>query len=161
MCIIFLDTQHFANFTKSDSLNVGKPPFLVSIFLFYCFMPSLAFIETNNTMDKSTLLALKTSITLDPYDFLANWSASSPPCNWAGVTCIIHHGRVHSLNLGGMGLRGTISPQLGHLLFLVELDLSNNSYYGQILEELVGLHRLKLFNLSYNYFTLMDNFQHG
>ncbi|KAI9070779.1 hypothetical protein K1719_047254 [Acacia pycnantha] len=69
-----------------------------------------------------------------------------------GVTCNTPHGRVHSLNLHGMGLKGSISPQLGKLSFLVELDLNDNNFYGQIPKELVQLRRLKLFNLSYNDF---------
>ncbi|XP_054777274.1 probable LRR receptor-like serine/threonine-protein kinase At3g47570 [Prosopis cineraria] len=108
--------------------------------------------ETNITTDKSSLLALKPYIFLDPHDFLANWSTSSSPCNWIGVTCNTRHGRVHSLNLNGMDLRGIISPQLGNLSFLVELDLGNNRFHGHIPKELGQLRRLKLLDLSYNEF---------
>ncbi|XP_054778380.1 receptor-like protein 43 [Prosopis cineraria] len=132
---------------------MGKPPsFVFLIFSLHCFISSLALIDTNITTDKSALLGLKSFITLDPYDSLSTWSLSSSPCNWVGVTCNTRHGRVRSLNLGGTDLKGTISPQLGNLSFLVELDLSSNNFYGQIPTELVQLRRLKLLNLSYNDF---------
>ncbi|XP_054778387.1 probable LRR receptor-like serine/threonine-protein kinase At3g47570 [Prosopis cineraria] len=133
--------------------NMGKSPsFLFFIFSIHFFIYSLAWIDSNITTDKSALLGLKSCITADPYDFLSTWCISSSPCNWVGVTCNTRHGRVHSLNLGGMDLKGTISPQVGNLSFLVELDLSSNNFYGQIPRELVQLHRLKLLNLSYNGF---------
>ena len=125
----------------------------VFAFILHCFMTSFAWSTiTNITTDKSALLAFKSSITLDPYHLLANWSLSSSPCNWVGVICNTRHGRVHSLNLSDMGLTGIISPQLGNLSFLVEIDLSNNNFHGQVPEELVHLRRLKLLNLSYNGF---------
>ncbi|KAI9073631.1 hypothetical protein K1719_044416 [Acacia pycnantha] len=111
-------------------------------------MASLAWTDTNISTDKSALLALKSFITSDPFDFLAHWSVSSSPCNWTGVTCNTRHGRVHSLNLHGMGLKGSISPQLGNLSFLVELDLNDNNFYGQIPKDLNGFIPLSLFNLS-------------
>ncbi|XP_054778394.1 receptor-like protein 53 [Prosopis cineraria] len=132
---------------------MGKlPSFVFLIFSFHCFKSSLALIDTNITTNKSALLGLKSFITSDPYDYLSTWSISSSPCNWVGVTCSNRHGRVHSLNLGGMDLKGTIYPQLGNLSFLVELDLSSNNFYGKISRELVQLHRLKLLNLSHNDF---------
>ncbi|XP_054778355.1 receptor-like protein 43 [Prosopis cineraria] len=132
---------------------MGKlPSFVFLIFSFHCFKSSLALIDTNISTNKSALLGLKSFITSDPYDYLSTWSISSFPCNWVGVTCSNRHGRVHSLNLGGMDLKGTIYPQLGNLSFLVELDLSSNNFYGKISRELVQLHRLKLLNLSHNDF---------
>ncbi|XP_054778371.1 probable LRR receptor-like serine/threonine-protein kinase At3g47570 [Prosopis cineraria] len=100
-------------------------------------MASLAWTNTNITTDKYALLAFKSSNTSDPYNFLANWFVSSSPCNQVGVTYNAHHGRVRSLNLASMDLKGTISPQLGNFSFLVELDLSNNNLNGQTPAELV------------------------
>ncbi|XP_054778383.1 putative leucine-rich repeat receptor-like serine/threonine-protein kinase At2g24130 [Prosopis cineraria] len=134
-------------------LNMKKSPSCVFLsFSLHCFISSSAWIDMNITIDKSALLSLKSLTTSDPYDSLSTWSLSSSPCNWVGVTCNTHHGRIRSLNLGGMDLKGTISPQLGNISFLVELDLSSNSFYGQIPRELVRLRRLKLLNLSYNDF---------
>ncbi|XP_054778364.1 receptor kinase-like protein Xa21 [Prosopis cineraria] len=129
-----------------------SPSFAFLMFSLHCFISSLALIDTNITTDKSTLLGLKSFITSDPYDSLSTWCISSSPCNWVGVTCNTRHGRVHSLNLGGMDLKGTISKLLGNLSFLVELDLSSNNFYGEIPRELVQLRRLKQLNLSFNDF---------
>ncbi|XP_054778360.1 receptor-like protein 33 [Prosopis cineraria] len=132
---------------------MGKPPsFVFLIISLNCFISSLAWIDTNITIDKSALLVLKSFITSDPYDFLSTWSLSSSPCNWVGVSCNTRQGRVRSLNLGGMDLKGTLTPQLANLSFLVELDLSSNNFYGQIPRELARLRRLKLLNLSCNDF---------
>ncbi|KAF3451300.1 hypothetical protein FNV43_RR07395 [Rhamnella rubrinervis] len=47
---------------------------------------------------------------------------------------------------------GTIPSHLGNLLFLVELHFRNNSFYGRLLNELVGLRSLKFVSLGYNSF---------
>ncbi|KAI4353718.1 hypothetical protein L6164_002649 [Bauhinia variegata] len=101
--------------------------------LFYRFMPpTIAAAEVHNiNTDQSSLLAFKDHITYDANNFLAkNWSVKTPTCDWFGVTCASSHLRVTSLNLSYMGLVGTIPPHLGNLSFLMELDLSNNSFHG-------------------------------
>lgn len=118
------------------------------------FWPCLAMMSRKNTTtDKLTLLAFKSFITLDPNHVTKNWSTSSSSsslCNWAGVICDESHGRVKALNLSNMGLEGPISPQLGNLSFLVELDLHGNKFYGKLPQELFQLHQLKLLDLSNN-----------
>ncbi|KAF7841430.1 LRR receptor-like serine/threonine-protein kinase EFR [Senna tora] len=116
------------------------------------FFINLACSKTSITTDKYALLSFKSSITFDPDDFLSNWSVSSSPCDWVGVTCNLRHRRVHSLNLVDLNLSGTISPHLGNLSFLVELDLSYNNFHGHLSKELVQLRRFKLLNLSSNQF---------
>ncbi|KEH19878.1 LRR receptor-like kinase, partial [Medicago truncatula] len=107
----------------------------------------------NSTTDQSALIAFKSLITSDPYDMLANnWSTSSSVCSWVGVTCDERHGRVYSLILRNMSLRGTVSPNLGNMSFLVILDLKNNSFGGQFPQELCRLRRLKVLNVRYNKF---------
>ncbi|XP_004509927.3 uncharacterized protein [Cicer arietinum] len=129
-----------------------------SLFLFslsvHCFVACLASNTKNITTDEFSLLAFKSLITLDPFNILSNnWSTSSSLCNWVGVTCDEKHNRVHTLNLKNMGLRGTISPNLGNLSFLVILDLSGNSLQGQIPKEIFLLRRLKVLDISYNEFV--------
>ncbi|KAL5063094.1 hypothetical protein RYX36_024831 [Vicia faba] len=82
-----------------------------------------------------------------------NWSTSSSVCNWVGVTCDNKHNRVHSLNLTNMGLRGTLSPNLGNLSFLVILDLSNNRFGGMFPNEVCRLRRLKVLDFGFNGFV--------
>ncbi|RHN41202.1 putative non-specific serine/threonine protein kinase [Medicago truncatula] len=134
-------------------VNLSSHLFLLSLSLHCCFIACLAANTKNITTDQSALLAFKSLITSDPYDVLANnWSTSSSVCNWIGVTCDERHGRVHSLILRNMSLRGTVSPNLGNLSFLVILDLKNNSFGGQLPTELYRLRRLKILHISYNEF---------
>ncbi|CDP08219.1 unnamed protein product [Coffea canephora] len=107
--------------------------------------------------DQSALLALKAHITSGQQEFLSkNWSsaaAASSVCDWIGVQCGSRHQRVTALNISNMGLTGTIPPDLGNLSFLVSLDLRNNSFHGNLLEELSHLRRLRFIRFSKNNFT--------
>ena len=124
--------------------------FLLSL---HCFVACLATNTKNITTDQSALLAFKSLIPSDPYDMLSNnWSTSSSVCNWVGVTCDERHGRVQSLILQNLSLRGTVSPNLGNLSFLVILDLKNNSFGGQFPKELCWLRQLKVLHINYNEF---------
>ncbi|KEH33632.1 LRR amino-terminal domain protein [Medicago truncatula] len=86
--------------------------YVLYVSLHYYFFTCLAMSTNKNiTIDEFSLLAFKSSITLDPYHKLSNnWSISSSTsfssCNWVGVTCDEHHGRVKALNLSNMGLEG-------------------------------------------------------
>jgi len=124
--------------------------FLLSL---HCFVACLAANTKDITTDQSALLAFKSLITSDPYDMLSNWSTSSSVCNWVGVTCDERHNRVNSLKISNMGLRGTISPNLGNLSFLVILNLSRNSFSGQFPKEIYRLHRLKVISIAFNEFV--------
>ncbi|XP_045807598.1 probable LRR receptor-like serine/threonine-protein kinase At3g47570 isoform X2 [Trifolium pratense] len=127
---------------------------ILSVLLYYYFFTCLAKSTKNITTDEFSLIEFKSSITLDPYHILSNWSIStnsssfSSSCNWVGVTCDEHHGRVNALNLSNMGLEGTISPQLGNLSFLVFLDLQGNSFHGTIPHVIGQLHRLRMLHIS-------------
>ncbi|KAI4351401.1 hypothetical protein L6164_005770 [Bauhinia variegata] len=107
--------------------------------------------SSTSASDKSSLLAIKSSMNLNTHELLAkNWSRSSPFCHWIGITCDARHERVMALNLSNVGLTGYMAPELGNFSYLTELDLSNNNFHGKIPNDLRGLHRLKLLNLSYN-----------
>ncbi|XP_044476869.1 probable LRR receptor-like serine/threonine-protein kinase At3g47570 [Mangifera indica] len=123
----------------------------IYLFLHYCFMATLAVTAKNLTTDQSALLQFKSHITSDPYSVLAyNWSISNPICNWIGISCGGHHERVTALNLSFMDLGGTISPHLGNLSFLLNLDLSYNNFHGHLPNELGQLRRLRVFSISNN-----------
>jgi LRR receptor-like serine/threonine-protein kinase FLS2 len=106
------------------------------------------------TTDQHALLALKSRITSDPQNMIStNWSTTTPVCNWVGVTCGAHHFRVEILNLSYLGLSGTmLPPELGNLSFLVSLDFTNNSFYGNLPAELAHLRGLKFISLEGNNF---------
>ncbi|XP_047964983.1 LRR receptor-like serine/threonine-protein kinase EFR [Salvia hispanica] len=119
-------------------------------------MPSSCLAKPHMSLatDQTALLALKTRITADPSRVLArNWTNSSSVCSWIGVACSLRHQRVAALNLSYMSLSGTIPPQLGHLSFLVSLDLTSNLFVGALPPELSLLHRLKFISLLLNNFT--------
>ncbi|XP_031129461.1 probable LRR receptor-like serine/threonine-protein kinase At3g47570 [Ipomoea triloba] len=52
-----------------------------------------------------------------------------------------------------MGIVGTLSPQLGNLSFLVSLNISHNSFYGNLPRELASLRRLQYIDFGYNNFS--------
>ncbi|GLJ53056.1 hypothetical protein SUGI_1130250 [Cryptomeria japonica] len=105
---------------------------------------------TSISTDEESLMDLKKSITLDPLNFLANWTPTIHFCNWTGVTCDTSSNRVQFLELADMRLEGSISPSIGNLSFLIQLDLINNSFVGRIPEEIGRIQGLKTLYLSIN-----------
>nr|KJB45795.1 hypothetical protein B456_007G328700 [Gossypium raimondii] len=129
------------------------PPFMFGL-LFASFGVILSAKYSSITVDQSALLALKSQITHDPYNFLApNWSTSTSVCSWIGVTCGSRHHRVTALVLASMDLTGTISSQLGNLSFLARLDIHQNSFQGSLPIELTNLRRLKYLDFGNNSFN--------
>ncbi|XP_027171444.1 probable LRR receptor-like serine/threonine-protein kinase At3g47570 [Coffea eugenioides] len=122
------------------------------LFLLYYVSASLAMTTTNITTDQDALLALRAHITVqDPHQILLeNWSASSPVCQWAGVTCGSRHLRVTALDLSNMNLSGIIPPQLGNMSFLVSLNMSRNNFHGELPHEFARLRRLRVLDLDVN-----------
>ena len=109
--------------------------------------------SSNNFTDQSALLAFKSKISFGPNDtvfFAGNWSTTTNFCEWFGVSCSRRRQRVTALNLSYMGIRGTISPHIGNLSFLISLNLRNNSFYGFLPREISNLRRLRKLRLSNN-----------
>ncbi|PSS02999.1 Receptor-like protein kinase [Actinidia chinensis var. chinensis] len=105
----------------------------------------------NITTDQSALLALKSSLILNPNSILVtNWTTRTSVCNWIGVVCGRRHKRVVALNIPSMGLVGTLPPSLGNLSFLVRINMFNNSFYGHLPEDLAKLRRLKYISVRLN-----------
>uniref|UniRef100_A0A0A9CYM1 Leucine-rich repeat-containing N-terminal plant-type domain-containing protein n=1 Tax=Arundo donax TaxID=35708 RepID=A0A0A9CYM1_ARUDO len=78
------------------------------------------------------LLRFKEMVDVDPYGALLDWDeGKSSPCSWFGVECF-DDGRVMSLNLANLGLRGIVPPEIGKLVHMHSLILRNNSFYGII-----------------------------
>ncbi|TYH51531.1 hypothetical protein ES332_D10G282300v1 [Gossypium tomentosum] len=81
---------------------------------------------------------------------MESWNSSIHICQWIGVTCGRKHPRVTKLKLRVLKLSGSLSPSIGNLSFLRELDLAGNSFYNQIPREIGGLRRLEALDLTNN-----------
>ncbi|KAG8089120.1 hypothetical protein GUJ93_ZPchr0011g28048 [Zizania palustris] len=94
------------------------------------------------------VLSFKSILSNQSKGWLASWNASNHLCSWARVSCSRRHpDRVVSLLLNSGNLSVRISPFLGILSFLRELDLGGNLLVGEIPQELGRLSRLVSLNL--------------
>ncbi|KAJ0928040.1 putative protein kinase RLK-Pelle-LRR-XII-1 family [Helianthus annuus] len=83
--------------------------------------------------EAEALKHFKSSITDDPTGALLDWNAdSNHHCNWTGIQCHNITKRVVSISVQQTYLKGQISPFLGNLSSLQLLDLSYNSFTGNI-----------------------------
>ncbi|XAR53375.1 Non-specific serine/threonine protein kinase [Bertholletia excelsa] len=105
----------------------------------------------SNFTDQFALLAFKSAIKHDPHGALANWTATTNFCSWAGVSCGRRRQRITALQLQNMSLVGTISPFIGNLSFLRVLRLQDNSFHGSIMHEIGELRRLEILTLYSNH----------
>jgi len=136
--------------------------------------------STITTFDSATLLNnfKHSNIISDPNNFISNWSLSSSPCFWQGITCSFS-GDITTVNLTGASLSGnhlslstfTSIPSLQNLLLhgnsftsfnlsvsppcsLITLDLSSTNFSGTFpFENFVSCYSLSYLNLSRNFIT--------
>ncbi|KAK3156349.1 hypothetical protein QOZ80_2AG0106110 [Eleusine coracana subsp. coracana] len=106
-------------------------------------------------------MSFKSRIRSDPSRALATWgNLSLPICRWRGVACGLRgrsRGRVVALDLAELNLLGTITPALGNLTHLRQLDLSSNRFHGILPPEL-GAIPASLSNLeNLNWISLSNN----
>ncbi|TYG51697.1 hypothetical protein ES288_D10G280500v1 [Gossypium darwinii] len=114
-----------------------------------CLATASPLVRGNDT-DQQALLQLKAKITGDQLNIMESWNSSIHFCQWIGVTCGRKHPRVTKLKLRVLKLSGSLSPYIGNLSFLRELDLAGNSFYNRIPREIGGLRRLGALDLSNN-----------
>ncbi|EYU38093.1 hypothetical protein MIMGU_mgv11b021563mg [Erythranthe guttata] len=108
-------------------------------------------ISKTSNIDQSSLLALKSHITSDPYNSLTNnWTTKTSICSWIGVTCDFRNNKVTELDISDMGLVGTIPPEIGNLSSLVKLNMRYNSFRGHIPLSLFNMSRLQDISVMYN-----------
>ncbi|XP_028804018.1 probable LRR receptor-like serine/threonine-protein kinase At3g47570 [Neltuma alba] len=123
------------------------------LFFTLIFRPCPASSSWDNETDHLSLLKFKESVSSDPSHILDSWNSSTHFCNWHGITCGHKHLRVTRLVLKGYQLSGSISPFIGNLSFLRTIGLHNNSFYGEIPQDLGRLFRLQLLYLTNNTLT--------
>ncbi|KAG7949253.1 hypothetical protein I3843_13G052600 [Carya illinoinensis] len=109
-------------------------------------------------VEVAALQTIKRSL-VDPNKNLSNWNRGDPcTSNWTGVVCYnrtLADGYLHvqQLRLLKMGLSGSLSPELGKLLYLQILDFMWNSISGSIPKEIGNITTLKLLLLNGNKLT--------
>ncbi|XP_028770488.1 putative receptor-like protein kinase At3g47110 [Neltuma alba] len=134
-------------------------------YLFLCmsstFSSATAMPQGNET-DFRALLDFKSRIIQDPFKIMSLWNNSIHHCKWVGITCNISNGRVVQLSLGQRRLAGTVSPSIGNLTFLRELNLSFNSFHGEFPPEVGRLLDLQNLSISGNDFggSIPSNLSH-
>ncbi|CDP04034.1 unnamed protein product [Coffea canephora] len=96
---------------------------------------------------------------IDPNGNLSNWRTGDPcTSNWTGVLCFnqtMDDGHLHvvELQLLGMKLFGSLSPELGRLSYMQILDVMWNNISGSIPKEIGNLTSLQLLLLNGNQLT--------
>ncbi|XP_057513897.1 probable LRR receptor-like serine/threonine-protein kinase At3g47570 [Actinidia eriantha] len=103
-----------------------------------------------NETDHFALLSIKAQITHDPMLITSSWNDSLHFFQWKGILCGRRHRRVTGLNLQSSNLAGSISPAIGNLSFLRIVNLTNNSFQGEIPHEMDRLFRLRGLYLGIN-----------
>ncbi|XP_048441578.1 receptor-like protein 2 [Pyrus x bretschneideri] len=118
------------------------------IFLFSC-MISITNIHACNQAEHISLLLFARTLSFPP----VNWSSLVDCCHWNGITCN-QEGWVIHLLLSFKGLKGGMFlSSLRNLTHLTHLNLSHNSLHGALETKFFSsLNRLKILDLSYNFF---------
>ncbi|KAF8411901.1 hypothetical protein HHK36_004459 [Tetracentron sinense] len=146
----------------------------MAVIRFFFFLVCCAGLHVASSDDVTTLRSLMAEWENTP----PTWGKSNDPCGepWEGVTC--KNSRVTALGLSSMGLKGTLSGDIGGLSELISLDLSSNpgltgpltprlgdlqnlsilivlgcSFTGNIPKELGNLPELSFLALNSNNFT--------
>ncbi|KAK2990095.1 hypothetical protein RJ640_017766 [Escallonia rubra] len=123
-----------------------------SVFFYMLFVGTFTTIGgfTNET-DLQALLSFKKQVTEDPLQALSSWNESLQFCSWRGVTCSLRHQRVTILNMSSLKLVGSLSPHVGNLTFLREINLGGNNFHGTIPQETSRMFRLQYLRLANNF----------
>ncbi|KAJ9694956.1 hypothetical protein PVL29_010443 [Vitis rotundifolia] len=103
-----------------------------------------------NETDRLALLAIKTQITDAPLRAMSSWNDSLHFCQWQGVSCSGRHQRVtfhRAINLSNNSFQGEVPPEIGRLFRMQILNLTNNWLEGQIPSNLLNL---RLFSVHVN-----------
>lgn len=117
--------------------------------------PSIEPTHANSIVEDSAMCAICAGFTqmkagLTGWTCL-NGAPTTPICSWTGITC--SNNLVSSLSLSLSHLTGTLSPSIGQLASLHNLDVSSNSLTGSLpvqLGQLQSLITISVFNNRFN-----------
>ncbi|XP_020522919.1 LRR receptor kinase BAK1 [Amborella trichopoda] len=116
------------------------------------FLLASSVIVNATNFEGEALMAQREKL-VDPSNVLASWDSEfADPCQWFHVHCN-DVSSVISLDLGDVGLSGTLVPELGSLGSLQRLYFYNNNLSGGIPEELGQLKNLAVLELENNSLT--------
>ncbi|KAI6702131.1 hypothetical protein NL676_011267 [Syzygium grande] len=97
------------------------------------------------------LITFKEAIYEDPNMAFSNWNAlDADPCDWSGISCSAARDHVLKINISNSGLKGFLTPDLGHLTYLQELIFHDNNLIGTIPKEVGMLKNLEVLDLGMN-----------
>nr|XP_043607070.1 receptor protein-tyrosine kinase CEPR2 isoform X2 [Erigeron canadensis] len=110
--------------------------------------------DNNNNVEVEALLELKKHLN-DPLNYLQDsWNNNdNNPCNFYGVLCDNHTGRVTEISLNWKSLSGKISPSIGSLHGLRSLVIPSNYLSGDLPASIANCTNLRVLNISANNFT--------
>ncbi|CAN1295330.1 Probable LRR receptor-like serine/threonine-protein kinase At3g47570 [Linum perenne] len=125
---------------------------MAAALLCFCCCAFSSGVLLSNETDRLALLHFKSKISGNLLGTLSSWNDSVHFCEWYGVSCSKrHYGRVTALSLDSEGLSGSVSPHIGNLSFLKELDLTFNNLSGEIPTSIFNLSSLTDLWFGYNY----------
>ncbi|KAJ7969159.1 putative Receptor protein kinase [Quillaja saponaria] len=106
-----------------------------------------------NGREANALVKWKHSLDNQSQALLSSWSnGSTTPCNWVGILCNYSNSVTH-INLGNFGLRGTFnSLNFSSFPNLNTINVSTNSFYGNIPHQMGELRKLQILDLASNKF---------
>ncbi|MEN8216500.1 MAG: Calx-beta domain-containing protein, partial [Pseudomonadota bacterium] len=100
------------------------------------------------------LVAIYNSTNGEQWDDNTNWTVTTTPCDWYGVTC--SNGKVTRLYLYYNNLSGSLPAEIGNLVNLKVLRLEHNEICGEVPSSVTTLEQMLYVNLNYNHLTATD-----
>ncbi|KAI0493306.1 hypothetical protein KFK09_027582 [Dendrobium nobile] len=160
-----LDCSYYSHFPSHSPRRAQTSPFFLLFALFYVsnslltmrwlllLFFALPLPATKAALDSRTLLSAKAADLADPVGHLDDWSPSTSPCNWTGITCNAG-GKVIAVVLEGLGISGSFPASFCRIHTLRRLILGGNFLNGSLLPFSFSLcSRLHHLDLSSNCFV--------
>ncbi len=112
----------------------------------------MPFCETITGMDKSeceALVAIYNSTNGDQWNDNTNWTVTTTPCDWFGVTC--GGGHVTRLYLWYNNLSGTLPAEIDQLVYADVIRFEHNEICGEVPPSVMSLDNPPLWYMDINY----------